>query len=505
MHLTSLPGPHGNGDLGPASRRFADFLVSAEQSYWQMLPVGPTGYGNSPYSAQSAFAGNSLLIALEPLLRDGMLSESAVASARELPVGRVDYTDAERFRTRCLRMAFENGRRDPRFALFRAQNREWLADYALFRALKSAHGEIEWTRWQPDFRDREPAALARASKELADEIAFRSFEQWLFAEQWSELRKYCHERGIALIGDIPIFLAHDSADVWQHRELFFLDDHGLCTRVAGVPPDYFSATGQRWGNPLYRWDVHRETGYRFWLDRMRMMLARFDVVRLDHFIGFQQYWEIPAHEETAVRGHWVPGPSDDLFQKLEVELGTLPLIAEDVGVVTPEVKGLRDRFGLPGTKILQFAFGTDVSAHDFLPHNYTPRAVVYTGTHDNDTVVGWFHAKEELAAGDGAASTRSAEQVAKEQQAVLAYLGCADGRTIHWDMIRMCLLSVAQTTIFPLQDILGLGSEARMNRPGKASGNWEWRCVEGAISDEVVERLAVLTRRYERQAMGKRT
>ena len=503
LHLTSLPGPHGNGDLGGEAREFADFLAAAEQSYWQMLPVGPCGYGNSPYSAQSAFAGNPLLIALSPLVQAGLLPAAALSGAPRFAAERVDYAAAERFRTACLRRAFEAGRSDPQLAAFRERERSWLEDYALFRALKSQHGEREWTQWQPEYRDRVPAALARAGRELADEVAFRAFEQWLFDVQWRELRGHCHAQGVSLIGDIPIFVAHDSADVWQHRELFHLDATGLPSLVSGVPPDYFSATGQRWGNPLYRWDVLRDTGYTFWVERMRSMLERFDVIRLDHFIGFERYWEIPASESTAVNGRWRPGPSADLFLTLAEKLGGLPLIAEDLGAITPEVKALRDRFELPGIRILQFAFGTDQSAPDFLPHNYPRRAVVYTGTHDNDTVQGWFSAHDELREGQES-STRTLEQIEKERAAVLAYLGVADGANIHWDMIRMCMLSVADTALFPLQDVLGLGSEARMNRPGKASGNWEWRCAEGAASAEVAERLAELTRRYERQRTSER-
>lgn len=505
LHVTSLQGPHGNGDLGSQARRFADWLESAEQSFWQMLPVGPCGYGNSPYSAQSAFAGNPLLIALDPLVERGWLPASELSAAAELPAERVDYAAAERFRTRCLRRAFEQGKGDPKFAAYREQQRSWLDDYALFRALKSAHGEVEWTRWEPELRDRNRDALAKASRDLAGDIAFRSFEQWLFDEQWHALRSHCHQRGVALIGDLPIFLAHDSADVWQHRELFSLDSTGQPSVVSGVPPDYFSATGQRWGNPLYRWDVLRETGYRFWLDRMRSVLARFDVVRLDHFIGFHRYWEIPGAEQTAVNGRWRSGPGAELFATLARELGSLPLIAEDLGAVTPEMTALRDQFGLPGIRVLQFAFGTDAAAHDFLPHNYPRAAVVYTGTHDNDTVVGWFEAREELAAGPDQFSPRSPEQIAKEQRAALDYLGAADGSNVHWDMVRMCLLSVADTAIFPLQDLIGLGSEARMNRPGRASGNWEWRAAPGAASPALAARLADLTRCYERQPRGEQT
>ena len=496
LHMTSLPGPHGNGDLGDAARSFVDFLSAAEQSFWQMLPVGPTGYGNSPYSAQSAFAGSPLLIALEPLQRAGYLPAQELERAPRFAAQHVDYPEAERFRRQCLRVAFAKAGNTAQLSMFRERHAAWLEDFALFRALKSAHGEVEWTRWPAALRDREPVTLQRAAHELADEVAFRCFEQWLFSEQWQALREYSHEHGVALIGDIPIFLAHDSADVWQHRELFQLDADGLPSFVAGVPPDYFCATGQRWGNPIYRWTRVRESGYRFWIDRMSSMLERFDVVRLDHFIGFQRYWEISAREATAENGRWVEGPGAGLFEALQRAIGRLPLIAEDLGVITDEVKALRDQFGMPGIKILQFAFGTDPSAADFLPHNYPRRAVVYTGTHDNDTTQGWF-------AGGTDTSMRSREQVAREQKAALAYLGVREADAaaeIHWDMIRMCMLSVANTAIFPLQDVLGLGSNARMNLPGRATGNWEWRVDASALDAQLAARLADLTCRYGRQA-----
>lgn len=498
LHITSLPGPHGNGDLGSEAHRFVDWLKQAEQSYWQMLPVGPCGNGNSPYSAQSAFAGNPLLIGLLPLVERGWLKPAELEEGK-LASERVDYPASERFRARCLRMAFERGRSALDLRSFRERNRSWLEDYALFRAIKRAQGESEWTAWPAELRDRDPKALAKAQRELADEVDYRCFEQYLFDEQWSALRGHAHASGVSLVGDIPIFLAHDSADVWQHRELFHLDEQGQATVVSGVPPDYFSETGQRWGNPLYRWDALKENGYRFWIDRIRAMLTRFDVIRLDHFIGFQRYWEIPGGERTAVNGRWCDGPGSALFRALANELGTLPLIAEDLGAVTPEVKALRDEFSLPGMRILQFAFGTDASAKDFLPHNYPRGTVVYTGTHDNDTIVGWFEAREELAAKPGQAGPRSPEQVRIEQRETLRYLGAADGGNIHWDMIRLCLMSVADTAIFPLQDLLGLGSEARMNRPGQAAGNWEWRVNAGATSSELAARVANLTRCYERQ------
>jgi 4-alpha-glucanotransferase len=496
LHLTSLPGAHGNGDLGADARAFADYLARAKQSFWQMLPVGPCGYGNSPYSAQSAFAGNPLLIALEPLCEAGYLGRAELDRAPAFAAERVDFEQAERFRTRCLRSAFEAARLVPAFLRYCEDNSSWLTDYALFRALKTRFGEVEWTRWPAEYRDREPAALERARLELAADIGFRSFEQWQFSEQWRALRAYCHERAIGLIGDLPIFLAHDSADVWQHRELFRLDAAGMPTVVAGVPPDYFSATGQRWGNPLYDWERLRQTGYGFWVDRMRMMLERFDVVRLDHFIGFVRNWEIPASEPTAVHGRWIKGPGAALFDTLLSEFGRLPLIAEDLGEVNEEVKHLRDQFELPGIKILQFAFGTDASAPDFMPHNYPPRAVVYTGTHDNDTTAGWFWAQDETT------SNRSSEQAERERSAALTYLAACDASEIHWDMIRMCMLSVANTAIFPLQDVLGLGSEARMNRPGRAVANWEWRCTREHFRDATAERLASLVQSYDRRRLS---
>jgi 4-alpha-glucanotransferase len=496
LHPTSLPGPHGSGDLGQESRAFADWLRSADQRYWQMLPVGPPGYGSSPYSAQSAFAGSPLLIALEPLVAEGFLRRGELDEAARLPSARVDYAAASRFRMRCLRVAYESARTSPRARAaidrFREESRAWLDDFSLFRALKSAHRDVEWTRWEPQYRDRIPGALDKARRDLAADIDFEDFTQWLFADQWRALRAYCTDLGVALIGDIPIFVAHDSADVWQHKDLFRLDETGLPTVVAGVPPDYFSTTGQRWGNPLYRWARMEKSGYAWWIDRLRTTLARFDVVRLDHFIGFQRYWEIPASEATAVNGRWMKGPGARFFRAARRALGDIPLIAEDLGAITPRVKDLRDRFSFPGIKILQFAFGTDPSAPDFLPHNYEHRAVVYTGTHDNDTTVGWFHEK------GGGASTRSPEQTEKERKATLAYLGTDDARDVHWKMIRMAMLSVAETAIFPLGDVLGLGAEGRVNRPGTSSGNWEWRFPHGALTSALAARLSMLTRTYGR-------
>jgi 4-alpha-glucanotransferase len=483
LHPTSLPGGWESGDLGAEARAFVDFLADAGQSWWQMLPVGPTGYANSPYSAQSAFAGNPLLIDSERLVADGYLSEK----------------DRRLARSEQLKNAFQahltgGGSRGRAFQAFVKAARPWLEDFALYRAIKSMHGEAQWTLWPAPLRDRHPATLARFKAEHSEEIEFVHFVQWRFAGDWRALRDYAHTRGVALIGDIPIFMAHDSADVWKTRDLYHLDRSGEPTLVAGVPPDYFSATGQRWGNPLYRWDRMRRKGYAWWIERFRATLSEFDAVRLDHFIGFSRYWAIPGHEPTAINGRWRRGPGPQFFKAVRRALheAHLPLIAEDLGVVTPEVRALRDAFGLPGIKILQFAFGTDPNAADFLPHNYPRNAVVYTGTHDNDTTAGWFH--------DPGSGSRSPEQTETERRTALAYLGRPDGdrRDIHWHMIRAVLMSVANVAIIPAQDLLGLGSESRMNRPGTDRGNWSFRLAPGALTPAIAERLRQLSVTYDR-------
>jgi 4-alpha-glucanotransferase len=482
LHPTSLPGAHGCGDAGPEAHSFAEWLRGAGQRWWQMLPLGPVGYGNSPYSAHSAFAGSSLLISLDRLAEEGLLPLGALADKPRFPQGRVDYSAAQAWRERCLQIAFQAfGKRTSdhsSFEIFCAQSGDWLPDYALYAAIKRSRNGRGWTEWEPELRARDADALDRARHALRAEIEQQRFEQFLFARHWRGLKARCGELGVGLIGDVPIFVAHDSADVWAHRELFSLDPQGQPTVIAGVPPDYFSATGQRWGNPLYRWDVLEQTGFRWWIRRFAQMLERFDAVRLDHFIGFQRFWEIPAGEPTAQNGRWVPGPGAKLFEALRRAFGTLPLIAEDLGAVTPEVTALRDRFDLPGIKLLQFAFGTDPQAPTFLPHNYTRNSVAYTGTHDNDTTRGWFGKLAE-----------------RERRAVLEYLGTS-GREIHWEMIREVWHSVANLAIAPLQDLLGLGTEARMNLPGTSQGNWEWRFTEV----EGQERLRDLTRIYGRSA-----
>jgi len=504
LHPTSLPGPHGSGDLGTGSARFVEWLASAGQSWWQMLPVGPPGYGDSPYSADSTFAGSPLLVSLEGLADDGLLDAEALRADTMPSTERVDFGAMHAHRERWLRAAFEAFRSRAPAHVRRAHeafcDREafWLRDFGLFRAIKRAHGGLPWTRWAPELRRRDPTALKAASETHADVVAFERFAQFAFDEQWRRLHALAAEHGVALMGDLPIFVAHDSADVWQSPGSFKLDEAGEPTVVAGCPPDYFSATGQRWGNPHYDWEQMRATGYRWWLDRLRAAAARFDVVRLDHFIGFHRVWEIPATEPTAVRGRWTPTPGADLLLAVQAQVGALPFVAEDLGETTPEVYALRDRFDLPGLAILQFAFGDDPAAPSFLPHNFGRRRVVYTGTHDNDTTVGWFRDE------GGGDTTRTHEQVVRERATALRYLG-TDGREIHWDMIRLALASVADLAVVPAQDVLGLGSEARMNRPGQATGNWSWRLLEGALSPAVAGRLAELTHTYGRAPEGRRS
>lgn len=488
LHPSSLPGPWGIGDLGPMAYRFVDFLAAAGQTLWQVLPLGPTGYGDSPYQCFSAFAGNPLLINIDDLIDHGLVtSAEARAALGGLPGDRVDFGALIPAKQALLRSSFERfrSRHGTRFhqayTAFCAANAEWLADYALFMAIKEAQGGGSWHNWRPELRDRRPVALEWARRELAGVIEYHQYVQFLFFRQWQALKEYANQRGVLIIGDVPIFVADDSADVWANRDLFFLDANGMPTVVAGVPPDYFSATGQRWGNPLYRWEKMAASGYRWWVARMRQAFTLYDVLRLDHFRGFEAYWEVPASAPTAIEGRWAPGPGADLFKTLQAELGDLPIIAEDLGLITPEVDALRLAFDLPGMKVLQFAFGDDAT-NPYLPHNYTANYVVYTGTHDNDTSVGWFTTLD--------ANTRAA---------VLTYLG-RDEQTVDiaWDLMRLGLASVANYAITPLQDVLRLGSEARMNTPGRLGGNWAWRCPAEALSEELARQLRQLTRAYGR-------
>ncbi|HVF50573.1 MAG TPA: 4-alpha-glucanotransferase [Pyrinomonadaceae bacterium] len=497
LHPTSLPGRFGSGDLGEEAYAFADFLAASGQSLWQVLPLGPTGYGDSPYACFSAFAGNTLLVSPQRLVAEGLLSDDDLRDAPSFSEDRVEFGRALEFKNKLLRTAFENFKRTTdvslrgSFETFTQHAAAWLDDYALFRAIKDARGGTSWNKWEVELVRREPHALAAAREELHDMVEAQKFYQYLFFKQWSALKAYCNERQIKIVGDIPIFVAHDSADVWTHPSLFKLDDMGNPRVVAGVPPDYFSATGQYWGNPLYEWDRMREEGFRWWIERVSTTLHQVDILRIDHFRGFAACWEIPGGDKTAERGRWVNAPGRELFTAIKNALGEPPIIAEDLGVITPDVEALRDDFGFPGMRILQFAFGGDPRNVD-LPHNYVRNVVVYTGTHDNDTTVGWFKSAA------GAGSTRSAEQITRERRFCLDYLD-SDGEEIHWDFIRAVLASVANTAIVPLQDVLGLGNEARMNLPNSTSGNWDWRYRDGALTAEIRERLKRLTTLYGRE------
>jgi len=498
LHPSSLPGRHGIGDLGPRAHAFAEFLARAGQRLWQVLPIGPTGFGDSPYQALGAFAGNPLLISPEFLLRDGLLTASEEAAAQVEGDGPVDYGTLIPRRAALLRHVAERfeARADPALrralAAFREERAAWLPDLALFLALKAAHGGAPWSSWDPALAGREPRALADAARRLGAEVEAQVVAQFLFDRQWRALREHCKAMGVAILGDLPIYVAHDSAEVWSRRELFQLDARGASTAVAGVPPDYFSATGQRWGNPLYRWDEALDACAGFLSERARAALAWVDELRLDHFRGFEAYWSIPSGAATAEAGTWCPGPGAALFDRLQRDLGRLPFVAENLGVITPPVEALRHRFGLPGMAIFQFAFGADSQGPGFRPHRYERDLVAYTGTHDNDTVVGWW-------ASEGGDSTRTRADVLAEKARARAYLDLAgEGREIHWVMIRALQASVAGTVVFPVQDVLGLGSEARMNRPGSLSGNWRWRLREGALTDSLAERLAGLAALFDR-------
>jgi 4-alpha-glucanotransferase len=486
LHPTSLPSRGGIGDFGPAAYEFVDFLASARQGLWQVLPLGPLGYGNSPYSSTSAFAGNPLLISLERLADHGWIDRAKLETVHSSPTsGPVDY---DQIFAQKMPLLFEAGRSFVgsassgvlrQFESFRAENAWWLENFVLFDALRARRKLESWNRWPRELAHREPAALEKAREELADDIQIRSALQFAFYEQWRALRRYCAGRAIRVVGDVAIFVNHDSADVWTHPELFRLNESLEPEVVAGVPPDFFSKTGQRWGNPLYRWDVMKESGYQWWIQRLRWATENCDYVRLDHFRGFDQFWEIPAGEETAVNGRWVDGPRDDLFRKLRAELGGLPFFAEDLGYITPEVHALRERLQIPGMAVLQFGFG-DEGAHIYLPHRAEGK-VIYTGTHDNDTVAGWWQS--------GAAE--------HERRNAEAYVGrCDDG--IHWAFIRAAQCSAACLCIIPLQDVMGLGSEARMNTPSRNGGNWRWRFEQQQLRTEIARKLAHLAELSDR-------
>ena len=488
IHPTSLPGPYGVGDLGENAYKLIDFLEQSGQSLWQILPPGPTGYGDSPYQCFSAFAGNPLMVSPDFMMRDGYLPAGRMPFIPNFPADKVDYGWAIYWKNQLFENAhdwfIESGGKEQkaRFASFCEARSEWLDDYALFMALKKEHMAQDggvWNTWPADIRDRKKSAIKKWQEKLKEQISLVKFRQFLFFTQWLDLKSYANGKGIQIIGDMPIFVAFDSADVWANPGLFLLDKQGDPTEIAGVPPDYFSKTGQRWGNPLYRWDKMKKNGYAWWTKRIAASFELTDIMRIDHFRGFESNWAIPASEQTAVVGEWKKGPGADLFKTLKEKLGSLPIIAEDLGVITPEVEALRDGAGFPGMKILQFAFGGE-DDNAFLPHTYQKDCVVYTGSHDNETTLGWYLNATE-----------------REQDHVRRYLA-VDGHDIVWDFIRMAHRSVAVMSVIPMQDLMKLDNSARMNFPGKTGGYWSWRYTEDMLQPDIGHRLRELTELYNR-------
>jgi 4-alpha-glucanotransferase len=494
LHPTSLPSPYGIGELGSSARGFIDFLAQTSQQFWQVLPLGPTGYGNSPYMCYSASAGNPLLISLEVLQEDGLLTAAQVQPLTQLAAERVDYDRVIAAKLPLLRHACEtfkaqaSAEQQAAFRDFCDQKADWLDDYVLFMALKQTFNNVSWFEWDAEIAQRQPLALQTWRSRLAHEIDFHQFLQFEFFRQWASLKQYAGEQGIQIIGDIPIYVAHDSADVWAHPQNFCLDpETGEVAQMAGVPPDYFSATGQLWGNPVYNWDYLQETGFRWWIQRFEAMLDYVDWIRIDHFRGFEAFWAVPQGEGTAINGEWIKAPGEEFFEVLNQDLGKLPILAEDLGVITPEVEALRDKFEFPGMKVLHFAFGSD-PGNPFLPFNYPRNCLVYTGTHDNNTTIGWFESLPDW-----------------ERDNLLIQIGSVSPDGIHWDLIRQAMSSVADLCIIPMQDILGLGEAARMNYPSVPEGNWEWCFRPDMITPNLEERLKTMTYRFRRAPLPKPT
>jgi 4-alpha-glucanotransferase len=489
LHISSLPSPCGIGDVGPAAFNFADFLLQAKQSYWQVLPLNPTDQvcGNSPYSTVSSYAGNTMLISPELLVQSGFLTDEDIARQPSFPAGRCDYSLVIPYKAQLLRTAYNRYRatgleRDA-FKAFCTHNRDWLDDYALFKVIKGRNKGKPWNEWEPSCRDRDTHQLNYIKETYEDDIEREQWLQYIFYKQWASLKAYCNARGIRIIGDMPMYVNLDSVDVWTNTEIFKLDTNKRPLFSAGVPPDYFSATGQLWGNPVYNWEVLKKTGFKWWLERMARYMTLYDIVRIDHFRGFVAFWEVPAHEQTAINGVWVDAPAAEFFKKLIKKFPSLSLIAEDLGVITDDVRDIMQRFGFPGMKVLQFAFSEDLPTHPYLPHNYTPHCVVYTGTHDNNTTRGWFEQ----------------ETTAEDRRRLFNYLGReVSADEIPHEFIRLAMMSVAKTVIFPLQDILRLGAESRMNRPGTTHGNWEWRVTPDQITAAYADNLSTLTRTFGR-------
>ncbi|HLE24606.1 MAG TPA: 4-alpha-glucanotransferase [Thermodesulfobacteriota bacterium] len=488
LHITSLPSNFGIGDLGPSSCRFADFLSESKQSFWQILPLNPTdlAFGSSPYSSPSAFAGNPLLISPESLVADGLLSSSDIEDAHLFSNERVDFTAVTNYKEALLQKAFNNFKKkgsSNEFEEFCVKNSYWLEDYALFAVLKPHFNGVAWSEWPIEIANRNETTLQELKNNLGDKVELEKFIQYIFFKQWFSLKSYCNNKKINIIGDIPIYVNHDSADVWSNPEIFKLDKKKWPKFVAGVPPDYFSKTGQRWGNPVYRWNIIRKNDYQWWIKRMDHNLKLFDMMRLDHFRGFVGYWEIPADEKTAINGKWRKAPAKDLFTTLVKRFNHLPIIAEDLGVITPDVIEVMNRFGFSGMKLLLFAFGDDFPNGSYLPHNYTKNCVVYTGTHDNNTVRGWWRS----------------EASPEDRKRVFKYIGReVSEENIHWEFIRLAMMSIANICIIPMQDILGLGEEAKMNRPSKTEGNWQWRLKPDQITSSQKGKLKEIIETYGR-------
>lgn len=483
LHPTSLPGRYGIGDIGPEAYKWIDFLHDSGMRLWQILPIGPTGYADSPYQSFSAFAGNYYWISPYALQREGLLAEGDLEDIPDFPMDHVDYGEVIAWKMALLKRSYQvfkqSGRLEGEFEKFCAEEGEWLVEYALFMSLKDAHDLEPWVNWAPELRQREPKALQKARKKYAESIQRYMYYQFLFFRQWQELHKYAMERGVRVIGDIPIYIAHDSVDVWLSPELYYLDEDGQPTVVAGVPPDFFSETGQLWGNPIYRWDVHADNRYEWWIERFRHVFQTVDIVRLDHFRGFAGYWEVPGGDKTAQNGRWVEGPGADLFNAVKDALGELPIIVEDLGVITDDVVALREQFGFPGMKILQFAFDGDAN-HPYLPHGYSENTVAYTGTHDNEPVMAWYrHTNED------------------NKHHARVYLR-ASGEHIAWDMVEALWNSPAVMVLAPMQDILELGEGARMNKPGTTDDNWAWRLLGKQVDEPLQQSLLQLNKQYNR-------
>ena len=488
LHVTSLPSPYGIGDLGPWAYRFADFLAETKQSFWQILPLNLTdpAYDNSPYHSISAFASNSLLISPELMVRDGLLAKSDLEPLPNFPKGRVDYGVVIAYKKKLFNLAyqrFKKTKNNYEYKRFCLENAYWLDDFALFSALKSHFQGQVWSEWPQDIRDRQPKTLQSLKKELHDKIELEKLLQYMFFQQWISLKGYCNHRGIQFFGDTPIYVQYDSVDVWTDPEIFKLDNEKRPYAVAGVPPDYFSETGQLWGNPVYRWNVLQQRGYDWWIQRMEHTLNLFNVLRIDHFRGFVAYWEVPAGEKTAINGRWVEVPVEDFFNALLKRFSYLPIIAEDLGIITPDVREVMNHFEFPGMKLLLFAFGEDHPMHPYLPHTYEKHYVAYTGTHDNNTIKGWFEK----------------EATPEDKRRLFRYLGReVPLEELHWEMIRLAMMSVANLVIFPMQDLLGLGEKARMNRPATKEGNWRWRLLPQQLTPLLTRRFLEMTEIYGR-------